>query len=166
MNILNYPICTNFCILFCIVCDRFKTANISRNIAPSGDLRYRPGDDVILNCSFYPVQKVGQRPFWFFVNYDEDGNVTIEYVRSNNNTRQEFHYDKKKCIWRNTLTIFNFSEELSGTYSCGYSYHIINQTLRLLEEGRCTFHILFYHAGVFMLWGILGMGYIGSDIIS
>ena len=131
------PILYHGCILssIIIVCDRFKTANVSRNIAPSGDLRYRPGDDVILNCSFYPVQNVGQRPFWFFVNYDEDGNVTTEYVRPSNNTRQELHYDNRKCIWRNTLMIFNFSEELSGTYSCGYSYHIINQTLRLLEEG-------------------------------
>ena len=120
-----------------IVCDRFKTANISRNIAPSGDLQYRPGDNIVLNCSFYPVQEIDQRPYWFFINYEKDGNVIIEYVEASNNTRQDYHYDKSKCIWKNTLTIFNFSDELSGTYSCGYSYHIINQTLRLLEEGMC-----------------------------
>jgi hypothetical protein len=78
--------------------------------------------------------------------------MTIEYVLSNNNTDQEWHYDKKKCIWKNTLTIFNFSEELSGTYSCGYSYHIINQTLRLLEEGRYILYILFLSHWVFILW--------------
>ena len=127
----------NFVFWMHIVCDRFKTANISRNIAPSGDLQYRPGDNIVLNCSFYPVQEIDQRPYWFFINYEKDGNVTIEYVEASNNTRQDYHYDKSKCIWKNTLTIFNFSDELSGTYSCGYSYHIINQTLRLLEEGMC-----------------------------
>ena len=118
-----------------VVCDRFKTGNISTNIAPSGDLQYKLGDDIVLNCSFYPVQELAQRPYWFFIDYSKDGNVTIEYVDVNN-TRQDLHFDKTKCIWKNTLTIYNFSGDLSGTYSCGYSYHIINQTLRLLEEGR------------------------------
>ena len=116
------------------VCSRFKTSNISMSMAPSGELRYKRGDKVVLNCTFYPVQESGQKPNWFFIDYDKNGNVLAEFVDSSV-AHQECHYDKTNCIWKNTLTISNFSEELAGTYSCGYSYHIINQTLQLLKHG-------------------------------
>ena len=103
-------------------------------IAPSGNLQYSAGDTVVLNCSFYPAQEIGQHPFWTFVHHDEEsGNETVEFVDV---SRQNYHYDKSNCIWKNTLTIHNFSDKLAGTYSCGYSYHIVNQTLRVLKDGR------------------------------
>ena len=55
--------------------------------------------------------------------------------------------------------IFNFSEELSGTYSCGYSYHIINQTLRLLEEGIIIIGALSISCIIILGWGHSDMGY-------
>ena len=91
---------------------------------------------MILNCSFYPVRKVGQRPNWIYIDYSEDAHGRAKYVDSSN-ARQDYHYDSRTCSWKNTLTIHNFSKELSGTYSCGYSYHTINQTLKvLLEKGK------------------------------
>ena len=94
-----------------------------------------------MNCSLYPVQEIGQRPYWWFSDVDENGNVKIEYADFNDTT-QEFLYDSTMCIWKNTLTIYNFSDELAGTYSCGFYNHIINQTLKLLDEGTCSITVV------------------------
>ena len=131
----NFHDSHNIPLLCCTVCGQLKTDKLSKSISPSGELQYRPGDDVVLNCSFYPVRKVGERPNWFYIDYSEDAHGQVKCVNSNN-TSQEYHYDNRICSWKNTLTIYNFSKELSGTYSCGFSYHIINQTLKLLEKGN------------------------------
>ena len=123
------------------VCSRFKTRNISKAISPSGNLHYKPGDTVVLNCSFYPVQEIGQKPHWFFIKYSDEvngSNAVVRYVDFNG-TRQQYYYDKTTCIWKNTLTISNFSEDLSGTYSCDYSTHAINQTLKILAQGNTLY---------------------------
>ena len=115
-----------------LACARYQPGNSTMFITPSGkNLQYKPGEDVLLNCTFIFEVEVGAQPHWY-----TERNGHIVYCGSPNcpNCEQASTYDYHSCKWTTILRVKNFSKTMAGKYICGYATH--SQEVTLDVEGK------------------------------
>lgn len=112
-------------------CARYQPGNSTMFITPSSkNLQYKPGEDIILNCTFIFEVQFGARPYWYT---ERNGHVVF---CSSPDYEQTSTYDYHSCKWTTILRIMNFSKAMAGRYICGYATH--SQEVTLNVEGKST----------------------------
>ena len=100
------------------------------DVSPQNVSYYAEGTTVKLKCTALFADYLSQKPSWYKVN-----DSILAYC-DGPNFKQTAQYDDNKCKWSNDLTIYNFTEDLVGEYTCGFYQH--NKSLFLeLPEGTC-----------------------------
>ena len=116
-------------------CAQYQPGNGTMQITPSGtNHHYKPGEDVLLNCTFVFKYQFGSQLNWY-TDLEQNGHTEScgfpGELNPNfpNCVQTILPYDSDSCKWTNTLMIENFSKAAAGKYICGYSTQFVEVTL-------------------------------------
>lgn len=118
-------------------CDSTERHEITASKDPSSpdSLTYSLSDSIVLYC-IYSNTMQKQPPNWFFTPFF--GNTTMTVTFQNNSSFHLYYYfDKHKCVWNTSLSIYNFSHDLSGVYWCSYETLALSFSVDLEGEFNC-----------------------------